>query len=45
MSDIKIVHNKLLSGWFVVRGPHQTPLSGRFDSRTEAQAWLKARAI
>ena len=38
---IKIVHNKLLGGWFVVRGPHQTPLGGRHDSKAEARAWLK----
>ena len=28
MSKVRIVHNKLLGGWYVVRGPHQTPLSG-----------------
>jgi len=36
----KIVFNKLLGGWYVVRGPHQTPLGGRFDSKAQAQAWL-----
>lgn len=35
-SGIRIVHNKLLGGWYVVRGPHHTPLSGRFDSREAA---------
>jgi hypothetical protein len=40
---IKIVHNKLLGGWYVVRGSHQTPLSGRFDSKADAQAWLARR--
>lgn len=39
-TGIKIVHNKLLGGWFVVRGPHQTPLAGRFDSKADAQAYL-----
>jgi hypothetical protein len=38
---VKIVHNKMLGGWFVVRGPHQTPLSGRFDSKEEAEASLR----
>lgn len=38
---VRIVYNRLLGGWYVVRGPHQTPLNGRFDSRAEAQAWLK----
>lgn len=42
--DIKIVYNKLLGGWYVVRGPHQTPLNGRFNSKEEAEAWLRARA-
>jgi hypothetical protein len=37
---IRIVYNRLLGGWYVVRGPHQTPLGGRFSSRAAAQAWL-----
>ena len=40
MLNIRIVHNKLLGGWFVVRGPHQSPLSGRFTSRADALAFL-----
>lgn len=40
MKTVRIVHNKLLRGWFVVRGPHQTPLNGRFDTKAEAVAWL-----
>lgn len=40
---IRIVHNKLLGGWYVVRGPHHTPISGRFDSKAEAKAWLERR--
>lgn len=35
-NDVKVVQNKLLGGWFVVRGPHQTPIGGRFDSKQEA---------
>jgi hypothetical protein len=42
-TGIRIVFNKLLGGWFVVRGPHQTPLNGRFDSRADAEAWLSRR--
>lgn len=45
MYPIKIVYNKLLGGWYVVRGAHQTPLSGRFNSKKEAQAWLQDRRI
>lgn len=37
---IRIVHNRLLGGWYIVRGTHQTPISGRFDSKTAAQAHL-----
>jgi hypothetical protein len=37
---IRIVYNKLLGAWYVVRGPHQTPLSGAFATKAEAQAWL-----
>lgn len=40
MDRVRIVHNKLLGGWFIVRGPHQTPLGGRFDSKAQAQAHL-----
>ena len=40
---VRIVYNKLLGGWYVVRGPHQSPLNGRFNSKEEAQAWLNAR--
>ena len=36
-SNVKIIHNKLLGGWFIVRGPHQTPIGGRFDTKEDAQ--------
>lgn len=39
----KIVYNKLLGAWYVVRGPHHTPISGPFASKAEAKAWLDAR--
>jgi hypothetical protein len=39
-NGVRIVYNKVLGGWFVVTGPHQTPLGGRFNSKTEAQAYL-----
>jgi hypothetical protein len=37
----KVIYNRLLKGWYVVRGPHHTPLSGAFATREAAQAWLK----
>ena len=40
MSKVRIVYNRLLQGWYVIRGPHQTPISGRFDSKADAQAYL-----
>lgn len=40
---IKIVHNRLLGGWYVVRGAHHFPLAGRFATRAEAAAWLARR--
>jgi hypothetical protein len=43
VSNVRIVHNRLLGGWYVVTGPHQSPISGRFDSRAKAQAWLEKR--
>jgi len=30
---MKVVYNSILSGWYIVRGAHQTPISGRFDSK------------
>lgn len=42
-ADVKIVYNKLLGGWYVVRGPQQTPLSGRFNTEEEAKMWLLLR--
>jgi hypothetical protein len=40
---IRIVYNKLLGGWYVVRGPHQFPLAGRFATKAAAQAWLNRK--
>lgn len=40
---IKIVYNRLLGGWYVVRGVHQTPICGRFETKSDAQAWLNRR--
>ncbi|MFM8758398.1 MAG: hypothetical protein ACKODS_02480 [Methylophilaceae bacterium] len=40
---VRIVYNKLLGGWYVVRGAHQFPIGGRFSSREEAKTWLIAR--
>ena len=39
----RIVYNRILKGWYVVRGLHDTPISTRFDSRADAQAWLDKR--
>lgn len=39
----RVVFNRLLGAWYVVRGPHQTPISGRFDTRSQAVAWLASR--
>lgn len=40
----RIIFNRLLGGWFIVRGRHQTPIGGRFNSRAEALAHLGRRA-
>lgn len=40
---VKIIHSRILGGWYVVRGAHHTPIAGRFDSKADAQAWLDAR--
>ena len=41
MTNIKVVHNKLLGGWLVVRGKHHTPLGGVFPTRAAAVAHLQ----
>ena len=41
--DMKVVYNGLLGGWYIVRGAHQTPISGRFDSKELALAHLRQR--
>jgi hypothetical protein len=38
---VKVVYNRLLGGWYIVRGYHQTPISGRFETRVDAVAHLK----
>jgi len=40
---IRIVFNRILGGWFIVRGPHQTPIGGRFDSRAAALTYLRSK--
>lgn len=40
MGKIRIVHNRLLAGWFVVAGAHWFPLAGPFATKAEAKAWL-----
>lgn len=41
----KVVYNRLLGGWYVVRGTHQTPLSGKFATRDEAMASLERKRV
>lgn len=44
-SGVRIVYNKLLQGWYIVRGPHQTPIGGRFDSKQAARDHLEQRRL
>lgn len=39
--DVRVVFNALLGGWYIVRGRHDTPLGGRFESKGEALAHLQ----
>jgi hypothetical protein len=41
--NMKVIYNSLLSGWFIVRGAHQTPISGRFETKEAAVAHLRRR--
>ena len=40
---MKVVYNGLLDGWYIVRGAHQTPISGRFETKAAALAHLRRR--
>jgi hypothetical protein len=40
---LRIIYNRLLRAWYIVRGPHQAPIGGRFESRAAALAWLHSR--
>jgi len=40
---MKVIFNKILNGWYIVCGPHQTPISGRFDTKEQALAHLRRR--
>lgn len=40
---MRIVFNKILNGWYIVRGRHDTPISGRFETKEAALAHLRRR--
>jgi hypothetical protein len=40
---VKVIYNTLLGGWYIVRGRHQTPISGRFETKELALAYLRRR--
>jgi len=40
---VRIIFNRILGGWFIVRGRHDAPISGRFDSKAQALAHLNGR--
>ena len=40
-----IVFNRLLNGWFVVRGRHHFPLHGPYASKQEAKAAIVQRQL
>jgi len=39
----RIVFNRLLGGWYIVTGPYDVPISGRFATKREAQLKLSRR--
>ena len=41
--DMNVIYNGLLGGWYIVRGAHQTPISGRFETKEAAVAHLRRR--
>jgi hypothetical protein len=43
VTNMKVVYNGLLGAWYIVRGAHQTPISGRFETKEAALAHLRRR--
>ena len=41
----RIIFNRLLNGWFIVRGSHDTPISGRFETKDQAKQWFKRKGV
>jgi hypothetical protein len=41
--NMKVIYNGILGGWYIVRGAHQTPISGRFETKEAALAHLRKR--
>jgi hypothetical protein len=41
----KIIFNRLLNGWFIVRGKHQTPIGGRFETKQAAIDHLNKKRV
>jgi hypothetical protein len=39
----RIIYNRLLGGWYIVTGPYDVPISGRFATKKEAQLKLSGR--
>jgi hypothetical protein len=39
----KIIFNRLLNGWFIVRGLQQTPIGGRFETKQAASDHLNKK--
>jgi len=39
----RVIYNRLLGGWYIVVGPHHTPISGRFPTKAAALAALGVR--
>jgi len=43
MSKPRIIYSRVLGGWFIVVGPHMTPIGGRYETREAAEAALHAK--
>jgi hypothetical protein len=38
--SVRIIFHRLLGGWYIVTGPYDVPISGRFATKKEAQLKL-----
>jgi hypothetical protein len=45
LNKARVIYSPITGRWYIVRGAHNTPLSGAFPTKAAALAWWKARIV